>query len=123
MALISPWPPNDGSQIPALSAATNDLGRALGLHATVDAALIWRLGAAASALVEEHAPLAPQAIRNEAVVRCAGWLLESPSSGIRSQAEGDIRTSFSPTMTGALRASGAMSLLSAWRVRRAGVIA
>ena len=119
---LSPWPANDGTQIPALSAATNELGRALALHATLDAELIWRLGAAASALVEEHAPLAPQAIRNEAVVRCAGWLLESPSSGIRSSSEGDIRTSFSPTMTGALRTSSAMSLLRPWAKRRAGAI-
>ena len=119
---LSPWPANDGTQIPALSAATNELGRALALHATLDAELIWRLGAAASALVEEHAAMAPQAIRNEAVVRCAGWLLEAPSSGIRSSSEGDIRTSASPTMTGALRTSGAMSLLRPWARRRAGVV-
>ena len=119
---LSPWPANDGTQIPALSAATFELGRALALHSTLDAELIWRLGAAASALVEEHAAMAPQAIRNEAVVRCAGWLLESPSSGIRSTSEGDIRTSFSPGMVGALRTSGAMSLLRPWARRRAGAV-
>ena len=119
---LNPWPANDGTQIPALSAATNVLGRALALHSTLDADLIIRLGSTASALVEEHASMAPQAIRNEAVVRCAGWLLESPSSGIRSSSEGDIRQSFQPAMTGALRTSGAMSLLRPWARRRAGVI-
>ena len=120
---LTPWPPNDGTQIPALSSATQILGTALGLHTTTSARLIWRVGAAASALIEREAPGAPDAIRDEAVVRCAGWLLDSPASGIRSQAEGEIRTSFSPAMTGAMRASGALSLLAPWRIRRAGAIA
>ena len=38
---LSPWPPNDGTQIPALSAATFELGRALALHTTLDAQLIF----------------------------------------------------------------------------------
>ena len=105
-----------------LRAATEALAAALGLDATADAAEVQRLGAAAAALVEKYASGAPEAIKDEAVIRCAGWLRESPSSGARSESEGEIRTSFSPAMTGALRASGAMGLLSAWKVRRAGAV-
>ena len=82
-----------------------------------------RVGATASALVERFAPDAPAAIRCEAAIRCAGWLREAPAAGVRMEAEGEISTTFSPSMTGALRASGAMALLSPWKVRRAGVVA
>ena len=96
------------------------------LKAAIDPALddgrVQALGGVTSSLVERHAPDAPQVVRDEAVVRCAGWLLDAPSSGLRSQAEGEVRQSFSPAMTGALRASGAMALLAPWRVRRAGPI-
>lgn len=115
--VLAPWPSRTATA--SLAAAIAELGRAIGED---DEDVTARLGGAASALVEEHAPLAPQAIRDEAVVRCAGWLLEAPSAGIRSSSEGDIRTSYSPTMTGALRASGAMSLLRPWARRRAGAI-
>ena len=76
----------------------------------------------AGELVERHAPMAPQAIRNEAIIRTAGWLDEAPSSGIRRESGGPFDVSYSPAMTGALRASGAMGLLSQWRIRRAGAI-
>ena len=82
-----------------------------------------RLLTVAVGLVERFAPDAPQAIRNEGIIRCAGWLYESPASGARMEREGEIATSFSPASTGALRASGAMALLSPWKIRRAGVIA
>ena len=57
---------------------------------------------------------------NEAAVRCTGWLLEAPSSGAVRERTGDLATTFSPESTGALRASGAMGLLSPWKVRRGG---
>ena len=82
-----------------------------------------RLGATAAALVERFAPDAPAPIKCEAVIRCAGWLRDAPSYGARMESEGEISTSFTPSMTGALRASGAMALLSPWKVRRAGVVA
>ena len=82
-----------------------------------------RIGSTAAALVERYAPGAPQAVRNEAAARCAGWLFEAPASGARMEAQGEVRTAFSPAATGALRSSGAMGLLSPWKVRRAGAIA
>lgn len=114
---LTPWPARTATA--SLAAAIAALRQALGED---DDNVVARLGAAASALVERHAPGAPQAIRDEALIRCAGWLRESPVSGARREAEGEIATSFSPAMTGALRASGAMSLLAPWRVRRAGAI-
>ena len=94
------------------------LGAALG----VDVADATRLLAVATPTVERYAPAAPSALQDEGVIRFAGWLNESPSSGARMESEGDISTSFSPAMPGGFRASGAMALLTYWRVRRAGAI-
>ena len=85
-------------------------------------AMAERLHPVAVALVERYAPDAPEDVANEAVIRVAGWLYESPSSGVRSESVGDISTSWSPNMTSALRHSGAMALLSPWKVRRAGAV-
>ena len=54
---------------------------------------------------------------------CVGWLAEAPASGLRSNTTGPFKWDYSPAHRGALRASGAMGLLSPWKVRRAGVIA
>ena len=102
----------------AVDLTAESLGFALGVDATV----ATRLLAVAKPTVERYAPAAPAAIQNEAVIRFAGWLNESPASGARSESIGDISTTFSPAMTGGLRASGAMALLSPWKIRRAGAI-
>ena len=89
----------------------------------VDLATAVRLLAVATALVNRYASAAPDAISNEATIRCTtGWLAEQPSAAIRSETEGDVSTSYAPSMQSALRHSGAMSLLSTWKVRRAGAI-
>ena len=115
VADLSPWPTTPA----ALAAARSCLGDAVGV--TVEPTLD-RLGSAAAALVERYAPDAPQPIKNEAAIRCAGWLVQQPAAAVRSESVGDIRTSYAPTHTGALRHSGAMALLSPWAVRRAGAI-
>ena len=61
-------------------------------------------------LVNQYAPGAPEAVAREALIRVAGWALESSA--------GNEET----THAGALRRSGAASLLSPWKVRRAGAI-
>lgn len=94
------------------------LAEAVGVDATTAA----RLLPVASALVGRYAPGAPDAIANEAAIRAAGWLAEQPAAAIRSETEGDIATSYAPTHTSAIRHSGAMALLSPWKVRRAGAI-
>ena len=89
----------------------------------INAALAARLHPVAVALVERFAPDAPEAVQDEAAIRCAGWLAESPAGAIRGEVTGDIRTSYDGARSmGALRHSGAMGILSPWKVRRAGAI-
>lgn len=113
---LTPWPTTAAD----IATVTASLKAVIGPN--LDDTRVQALGAAASALVERYAPLAPQPIRDEGVVRTAGWLAEQPAAAVRSQAVGDITTSYAATHTGALRHSGAMGLLSAWKVRRAGAI-
>ena len=115
LATLSPWP----SSPVALASATECLKAAIGED---DDATVQRLGSTAAELVQRFASGAPQSIRNEAVIRCAGWLREAPASGARREDIGDVSTAWSPNATGGLRASGAMSLLSPWKVRRAGAV-
>ena len=115
---LSPWPSRTATA--SLAAAIAELGAALGED---DEHVTARVGAAAASLVERFAPDAPDPIKCEAVIRCAGWLREAPAYGARAESVGDVSTTFTPSMTGALRASGAMGLLSAWKQRRAGLIA
>lgn len=75
-----------------------------------------------AALVERYAPRAPLAIKDEAIVRVAGYLQESPPSNVRMEKTGEITTSYHRDMGSALRHSGAMALLSPWKVRRGGAI-
>ena len=102
----------------AVTLTAADLAEAVG----VDSVTATRLLAVATELVTRFAPDAPAAIANEACIRTSAWINEAPASGVRSESIGDISTTFSPMATGALRASGAMSLLSPWKIRRAGEI-
>ena len=81
-----------------------------------------RLLDVATELVNGFAPLAPDAVANEAVIRTAGWLSGKPSDSVRGQSVGDIEIQYASSEQSALRHSGAMSLLSRWKVRRAGLI-
>ena len=115
VAVLAPWPTSPAE----LTAARDCLKGALGIE---DDDLAQRLGSTAGELVERYAPAAPQAVRNEAVIRCAGWLLDAPADGTRGHTAGPFSVENSPSMLSALRSSGAMGLLTAWKVRRAGVI-
>ena len=113
---LSPWPTTPA----ALANATTTLKEAIGDD--LDDARVQALGSAAAALVERYAAGAPDPIKFEAVIRCAGWLAEQPAAAVRSESTGDISTSYAPTMQSALRHSGSMALLSPWKVRRAGTV-
>ena len=115
VAALSPWP----STPAALTAARGCLGGAIG---TDDEATLDRLGSVATALVEREAPGAPQAIRNEAVIRMAGYLLQSDFGGVRSEQVGEVSFEHSPNHGMAFRHCGSRALLAPWRVRRAGVV-
>ena len=99
-----------------MAVTADDIAQATGLDATRAASVL----AAVTALVEKYAPDGPEAVKDEATIRCAGWLAQSPAAAVRSETEGDVSTAFAPSMTGAMQASGAKGLLSPWRVRRAG---
>ena len=88
----------------------------------IDVAQAPRLLAVATALVNRFAPNCPDEIANEAAILTAGYIWESPAGAVRSERQGDVETTYAPTHTGALRYSGAMSLLSPWKVRRGGAI-
>ena len=115
LAILAPWPITPAANADAVAC----LAAAIGV---TDEPTLDRLGAAAAALVERYAPDAPSVIKNEATIRCAGWLAQQPAASVRSESVGDIRTGFAPTHTSALRHSGGMALLAPWRVRRAGAI-
>ena len=113
---LSPWPTTPA----AIQTATTALAAAVGSSEDV----AGRLGPVAAALVERYAGGAPGAVKDESVIRAAGWLHESKpglADSKLSAGSADIAKTFSPGLS-ALRHSGAMSLLSPWKVRRAGAI-
>ena len=89
-----------------------------------DAAIATRLLAVTEALVERYAPDAPEAIKNEAIIRSAGWLHESKPSNIRRKQIGEVSIERVPSMAAGnpLRASGALAILTGYKRRRAGAI-
>ena len=106
----------------AIDAETPLSATELAVAVGVDATRAGHLLSAAWALVQRYAPAAPDGILREAVIRTAGWLAEQPAASVRSEDTGDIATNYAPTMQSALRHSGAMALLTAWKIRRAGAI-
>ena len=115
VAVLSPWPTTPA----AITAAVACL-RAAQVAGNDEA--VAALGAAASALVERHAPDAPQAIRNEACLRCAAYLSARRPTAFTSLQVASIQLNYRADVRGspdALRLSGARQLLSPWRVRRA----
>ena len=131
---LSPWP------APAAEAEAIDLlGMTLKWFTEVpgsasERARVAALGKASAALVENFAPGAPQEIKDEAVVRSAGWISQVPTGIISeaitvpailgrtgNKAAREKKIIYS-TAGSALRASGSMALLSPWKIRRAGII-
>ena len=72
--------------------------------------VLTRLLAVATAMVEKHAPNAPEAVQNEAVVRVASYLFDQPNASARQ------------AYSSAFRNSGARGLLLPWRVHGLGVV-
>lgn len=75
--------------------------------------------ATAAALVNRYAPAAPEAIANEAATRTAGYLHEHTVSAMSELSDGGRSVRFSTAALSALRASGAMAILSPFKRRRA----
>ena len=77
----------------------------------------------AEAVVLKFAPRAPAVVKREAMIRTAGYLVERPAWGPAGEGEtiGPMVASrdYAAGAISALRASGAMALLSPWKSRRA----
>lgn len=81
------------------------------------------LGETAAALIEDYAPGAPQAVKDEAALRFVGYMKQSPVSTISKIDVGSIDIEYSTTNHAAMfRHCGAAALLTRWKVRRGGVI-
>lgn len=115
---LTPVPTNADT----LTAAREYLSPLIGLDAVKDADRIDGVLAAASEIVEEYAPGAPQSVRNEASVRLCGRIVQSDYGGIVEEEIGPQRTEYVVNHAAMFRLSGAMGLLSRWKIRRAGVI-
>ena len=117
LAALSPWPGT-----PAALAAALACLRAAGVAAESDERL-GAIGAAASAMVEQYAPGAPQPIKNEATIRFAGYVAEAPAFGaVAKQTVGPLDIEYTVNHANVFRNSGVAALLTRWRVRRAGAI-
>ena len=115
---LSPWPTTPA----ALDAAVTRL-KAAAQGATLDSEeRAGELGAVAAAMVEQYAPGAPQALRDEAVIRFAGYLAQSDFGTIAKEGIGPRDVEYVTNHASAFRNSGAAMLLTRWRVRRAGAI-
>ena len=114
---LSPWPETPAAKANAITRLRDAIaGRALYSDEAASA-----LGEAAAAMIEDYAPNAPQPVRDEAVIRLAGYWAQSDFGGIESDTSvGSASTSYFKPPQSAFRYSGAMGMLSRWRMRRAG---
>ena len=83
-----------------------NLREALRLPTGQDEAILTRILGTAAAIVGDTAPNAPETVRDEATIRLASYLYDSPASGTVATAN-------------AFRNSGAELLLRRWVVRGA----
>ena len=81
-----------------------------------------QLGAVASAMVEQYAPAAPQPLKDEAVIRFAGYLAQSDFGAIGKEIIGPRDVEYVTNHGPIFRNCGAGALLARWRIRRGGAI-
>ena len=115
LAPISPWP----TRTAEVSLAGAIARLKAGIGDDLDDARVHALGSTAAARVEKDAPGAPQAVKDEAVIRYAGYLAESSFGGVRDETAGPFSTSYQVNHAAAFRLSGAYGLIAPWKVRRA----
>ena len=116
---LSPWPP---TTMPTQRAAAIARLKPRIAGRTDPDESVCTLGEVASARVEREAPGAPQRIKDEAVIRYAGYMAQSDYGGVRQEAIGERSVEYTLNHANAWRHCGAAGLLSPWKVRRAGVI-
>ena len=128
MALV-PFP--DSTTTAARLVAVELVRETLGLADSEDGReTALRLGQVGAALVGRYdncwrtlSRKTPQAVLDEAALRVAGWLKDSPAANVQALSVGrSVAFKFDSTARNALRNSGAMDLLSGWRQHGAGVL-
>ena len=115
---LSPWPTTPA----ALAAAVARLQAAVAGRAAESDEDAASLGELAAARVEREAPGAPQAVKDEAVIRLAGYWAGSDYGSIRKESIGPRDIEYITNHANAWRACGAYGLIAPWKVRRAGAI-
>ena len=117
---LSPWPP---TTMP--TQRTNAIARLKaviqGRGAESDAAAC-ALGEMASARVEKEAPGAPQAVKDEAVIRYAGYVAQADFGSVAQESIGPRSLTYPTNHAAAFRYCGAYGMLTPWKRRRAGVL-
>ena len=117
---LSPWP---GTTLPMQrERAIARLREAIQGRAADSDDAACALGALAAARVELEAPDAPQAVRDEAVIRYAGYMAGSDYGGVVDETIGPQSITYAMNHAAAYRNCGAAGLLAPWKIRRAGAI-
>ena len=102
----------------AVKITADELATASGL----DTAAAGRLLPVATTLVEDYASAAPSHLQDMAVIRYAGYVARSAFGALTSKAVGPVTQNFQSNDAAMFRNSGAESLLTRYKVRRAGKI-
>ena len=127
VASLAPWPTSPVALADAQTCLREGLGDPLpedhdpdfGPQPSISVSRLDALGGTAGALVSSYAPGAPVAVRNEAVIRLAGWLRQTPAGDMIVTEVGPLKFDSRATPSrNALRNSGAMGLLAPWRKPR-----
>ena len=100
-------------------AVTLTVGQLVAALPGADNSTATRLLPVVSSLVEKAAPGAPDAVANEAAIRVAGYIADSPG-GVQLRSTDDVGLAI-PRGPSSMRASGALALLSPWRIHGAGI--
>ena len=105
----------------AVTVTVEQVAAAVGATSAADVERVRMARAAAVELVERYAPAAPAAVADEATVRTVGYLIHNAIGAAveRTTDQGATVRRLTTSGRSALRHSGALALLSPWKVRRA----
>ena len=117
---LSPWPPTTAPT--RRTAAIARVKAAVQGRAAESDEIACALGEFAASRVEREAPGAPQAAKDEAVIRYAGYAAQMDFGTIRKEAIGPRDVEYVVNHANAWRNSGAYAAIAPWKVRRAGAI-
>ena len=110
------------AEAPRMAVTINPTELAAAVDGGVDTTTATRLLSVARALVDRYAFEAPEPIANEAAIRVVGYLLDQPAAALRTQTVGPLTVEIETARQSVLRHSGAMAMLSPWKIRRGGAI-